>query len=65
MSFKRGYIIMSDTIQAQITRYEYKFIALIMEIENDPILKTIEGNHVAGILVQMKRQIDDYLERNK
>ena len=56
---------MSDTIQAQITHYEDKFNTLIMEIENDPILKTIEGNHLAGILVQMKRQIDDYLESNK
>jgi len=56
---------MSDIIQAQITHYEDKFNTLIMEIENDPILKTIEGNHLAGILVQMKRQIDDYLESNK
>ena len=56
---------MSDMIQAQITHYEDKFNALVMEIENDVILKTIEGNHLAGILVQMKKQIDDYLERNK
>ena len=56
---------MSDMIQAQITHYEDKFNALVMEIENDVILKTIEGNHLAGILVQIKKQIDDYLERNK
>jgi hypothetical protein len=56
---------MSDIIQAQITHYKDKFNTLIMEIENDPILKTIEGNHLAGILVQMKRQIDDYLESNR
>ena len=54
-----------DNIQKSIALYEYKFNKLIEEIESDTVLKTIKGNHLAGILVQMKKQIDKYLEENK
>jgi uncharacterized membrane protein (DUF106 family) len=54
-----------DNIQHRLSFYENKFNNLIEEIESDTVLKTIEGNHLAGILVQMKKQIDKYLKENK
>ena len=54
-----------DAIQKSISFYENKFNNLIEEIESDTVLKTIEGNHLAGILVQMKKQIDKYLKENE
>jgi len=54
-----------DNIQHRLFFYENKFNALVEEIESDDVLKEIEGNHLAGVLEQMKKQIDDYLERNK
>ena len=52
-------------IQHRLSFYENKFNNLIEEIESDTVLKTIEGNHLAGILVQIKKQIDKYLKENK
>tara|TARA_R100001377_G_C3111828_1_gene82881 strand:+ start:72 stop:245 length:174 start_codon:yes stop_codon:yes gene_type:complete len=52
---------MNDDISNRISFYEKQFNNLINEIEKDDILKTIKGNHLAGILVQMKKEIDDYL----
>jgi hypothetical protein len=54
-----------DLIEQRISHYQNRFIDLVADIEEDPILKTIEGNHLAGILVQMKTVIDEYLEQNK
>ena len=56
---------MTDEIQDRISSYEKRFNLLISEIETDEVLSKIEGNHTAGILVQMKKQIDNYLEKNK
>jgi hypothetical protein len=54
-----------DNIQHRLFFYENKFNALVEEIESDDVLKKIEGNHLAGVLEQMKKQIDDYLKRSK
>ena len=54
-----------DLIEQRISHYQNRLIDLVADIEEDPILKTIEGNHLAGILVQMKTVIDEYLEQNK
>ena len=54
-----------DNIQHRLFFYENKFNALVEEIESDDVLKGIEGNHLAGVLEQMKNQIDTYLEGNK
>lgn len=56
---------MDDNISNRISFYEKEFNDLINAIEKDNILKTIEGNHLAGILVQMKKQIDNYLLESK
>ena len=53
-----------DNIQHRLFFYENKFNALVEEIENDDVLKKITGNHLAGILKQMKKQIDIYLKEN-
>ena len=55
----------NDPMQERIRSYENRFNLLVKEIETDEILSKIDGNHLAGILIQMKKQIDDYLERNK
>ena len=55
----------NDPIQERIRIYEIRFDLLVREIEADEILSKIEGNHLAGVLVQMKKQIDEYLESNK
>ena len=55
----------NDPIQERISNYENRFNLLVQEIESDEVLSKIEGNHLAWILIQMKNQIDDYLERNK
>ena len=55
----------NDPIQERISSYENRFNLLVQEIEADEVLSKIEGNHLSGILIQMKKQIDDYLERNK
>tara|TARA_R100000541_G_scaffold8569_1_gene16134 strand:- start:276 stop:455 length:180 start_codon:yes stop_codon:yes gene_type:complete len=54
-----------DPIQERITSYEIRFNLLVQEIETDEVLSKMKGNHLAGVLVQMKKQIDDYLERNR
>jgi len=54
-----------DPIQERISSYENRFNLLVQEIETDEILSKIKGNHLAGVLVQMKKQIDEYLESNK
>ena len=62
---KGGNMSKNDPIQERISSYENRFNLLVQEIETDEILSKIEGNHLAGILIQMKKQIDDYLKRNK
>tara|TARA_R110000824_G_scaffold123293_2_gene281001 strand:+ start:714 stop:881 length:168 start_codon:yes stop_codon:yes gene_type:complete len=54
-----------DNIQHRLFFYEKKFNALVEEIESDDVLKKITGNHLAGVLEQMKKQIDIYLKENK
>ena len=55
----------NDPIQERISSYENRFNLLVQEIEADEVLSKIEGNHLAGVLLQMKKQIDEYLESNK
>ena len=52
-------------VQHRLSFYENKFNTLMQEIEGDTVLKTIEGNHLAGIFVQVKNQINHYLKENK
>ena len=54
-----------DIIQERISSYENRFNLLVKEIETDEVLSKIEGNHTAGILVQIKKDIDEYLDSNK
>ena len=54
-----------DPIQERISSYEIRFNLLVKEIETDEVLSKIKCNHLAGVLVQMKKQIDEYLESNK
>ena len=54
-----------DKIQHRLFFYENKFNALVEEIESDDVLKKMEGNHLAGVLEQMKKQINHYLKENK
>ena len=53
-----------DIIQERLSHYNDKFNTLVMEIEKDSILQTMEGNHLAGVLTAMKNQIEEYLEDN-
>ena len=55
----------NDSIQERISSYKNRFNLLVQEIETDEILSKMEGNHLAGVLVEMKEQIDEYLESNK
>ena len=45
-----------DPIQERISSYENRFNLLVQEIETDEILSKIEGNHLAGVLIQMKNK---------
>ena len=52
-------------MQKTITKYQSKFDRLMKSIEKDKILKKIPGNAVAGIAVQMIKDLKNYLKRNK
>ena len=55
-----------NSIESRLAKYELKWNQLVKEIEQDDILiNSIEGNHVAGILIQIKKDIEEYLEENK
>ena len=54
------------SVESRIAKYELKWNQLVKKIEQDDILiNSIEGNHVAGILIQIKKDIEEYLEENK
>tara|TARA_R100000700_G_C3153481_1_gene131433 strand:+ start:244 stop:543 length:300 start_codon:yes stop_codon:yes gene_type:complete len=54
------------SVESRLAKYELKWNQLVKEIEQDDILiNSIEGNHVAGILIQIKKDIEQYLEENK
>jgi hypothetical protein len=54
-----------DPMQKTITKYQSKFDKLMMDIEKDKILKTMPGNHTAGMAVQMVKALNSYLKANK
>tara|TARA_R110000796_G_scaffold220805_1_gene336878 strand:- start:45 stop:239 length:195 start_codon:yes stop_codon:yes gene_type:complete len=54
-----------DTMQKTIIKYQKRFDKLIMDIEKDKILRKMPGNHVAGIAVQMVKNLNGYLKANK
>ena len=54
-----------EPMQKTITKYQKKFDKLMVEIENDEILKTMPGNHTAGMAVQMVKSLKSYLKANR
>ena len=54
-----------NTMQKTITKYQNKFDKLMIEIEKDKVLKTMPGNHTAGIAVQMIKSLKSYLKANR
>jgi len=54
-----------DTMQKTITKYQKRFDKLMMDIEKDNILKTMPGNHTAGMAVQMVKSLNSYLKANR
>ena len=54
-----------DTMQKTITKYQKRFDKLMMDIEKDKILKTMPGNHTAGMAVQMVKALNSYLTPNR
>ena len=52
-------------MQETINKYQSKFDRLMKSIEKDKILKKIPGNAVAGIAVQMIKDLKNYLKINK
>jgi len=52
-------------MQKTIIKYQKRFDKLIMDIEKDKILRKMPGNHVAGIAVQMVKNLNGYLKANK
>ena len=54
-----------DPMQKTITKYQNKFDKLMIEIEKDKILKTMPGNHTAGMAVQMVKALNSYLKANR
>jgi hypothetical protein len=53
----------SDIMQKTITKYQKRFDKLMMDIEKDKILKTMPGNHTAGMAVQMVNSFKQLFER--
>ena len=51
-------------MQKTINKYQSKFNRLMKSIEKDKILKKIPGNAVAGIAVQMIKDLKRYLKVN-
>ena len=54
-----------DPMQKTITKYQNRFDKLMKDIEKDKILKTMPGNHTAGMAVQMVKSLKSYLKANK
>jgi len=54
-----------DDIQEALNKYKSKFDDLIKEIENDELIKSMEGNGLCGVLEAIKNDIDNHLEENK
>ncbi len=54
-----------DIMQETITKYQKRFDKLMMDIEKDKILKTMPGNHTAGMAVQMVKALNSYLKANR
>ena len=54
-----------DIMQKSITKYQKRFDKLMMDIEKDKILKTMPGNHTAGMAVQMVKALNSYLKANR
>ena len=54
-----------NTMQKTITKYQKRFDKLMVEIENDKTLKTMPGNHTAGMAVQMVKSLKSYLKANR
>ena len=52
-------------MQKRITEYQRRFDRLMSSIEKDRFLKKIPGNAVAGIAVQMIKDLKNYLKANK
>ena len=54
-----------DIMQETITKYQKRFDKLMMDIEKDKTLKTMPGNHTAGMAVQMVKALNSYLKANR
>jgi len=54
-----------DIMQKTITKYQKRFDKLMMDIEKDKILKTMPGNHTAGMAVQMVKALYSYFKANR
>ena len=52
-------------MQKTITKYQKRFDKLMMDIEKDKILRTMPGNHTAGMAVQMVKSLKSYLKANR
>jgi hypothetical protein len=52
-------------MQKTINKYQSKFDGLMKSIEKDKILKKMQGNATAGIVVQMIKDLKNYLRVNK
>jgi hypothetical protein len=52
-------------MQKVITKYQSRFDGLMKSIEKDKVLKKIPGNATAGIVVQMIKDLKNYLKVNK
>ena len=52
-------------MQKTITKYQSRFDGLMKSIEKDKVLKKIPGNATAGIVVQMIKDLKNYLKVNK
>jgi len=54
-----------DDLQKVLNKYKAKFDDLIKEIENDELIKSMEGNGLCGVLEAMQNDIKNHLEENK
>jgi len=52
-------------MQKTITKYQKKFNKLILDIENDKILKKRLGNPARGMAVLMIKSLKSYLKENR
>ena len=52
-------------MQKTITKYQKRFNRLIIDIENDKILKKRLGNPAAGMALLMIKSLKTYLKENR